>query len=1165
MKNRAARMLRLFKRDARPVVARRRAPQLERLENRQLLAADLQPMHNSLIAEDTNLDFRISAMDALLVINHLNSRGAPAKATSTSATQTASRYYDVNNDGRVSALDALRVINRLNAEGEDAQFLVNYNYTITNIVSPNAPETGTPLSQVAVGQQFQVNVFVQDLRDINSLPENNEGMKVGGVYSAGLDIGVNSLNFADYNFTQQNGFSSGVLFSNQFTSGRSSAQGNDVTQEFFNEITAFSGNTVPPDNPVGLRPFVSFRFTATNPGVMTFSPNAPEDIGSEHLLFGVDNLIPNSSVNFGNSFSITIIADPTTPIANPDTLSTNEDTALTIVNATLLANDTSPAIPPRTLSVTGIQTIPGTTVGTLVGNVYTPPQDFNGSDRLTYTISDTSGLTATGTITINIAPVNDPPTAGNDNLNVVEDSSDNTLNVLANDSPGPANESSQTLTIISVGTTNNGGSVSIAAGGQTLNYTPAPGFIGTETFTYTIRDSGTPQLTATATVVVTVEPATLPRARRDTATVNEDSTNNPIDVLANDLANENQSKLLIDFTQPVNGTVTRNDNGTPNDLSDDGLLYTPNPDFFGIDTFTYVMNDTSDPQGPNSIGTVTITVTNVNDRPTLVDDSVQAEENVARTITFSSLTQNDSPGTGESDQTLTITTVNALSAVGGSVRIEGNNVIYTPTAGFFGTFLFTYNATDSGTPPLTALNPATVTVSVSEFNDPPVLQGDTDTTLEDIAKTIALSTLLANDSPGPGESHQTLTVTGVAPITTGGGSVQIQGTNVVYTPAQDFNGPFLFTYTAQDNGFPPKSSTATVTINVTPVNDPPRPGADSVRAFKNNPLQIPVADLLRNDTPGPANEATQTLTIIAVDSATGGSVSLNSATGIVTFTPEADFTGSASFRYTVRDNGGTANGGLDTAEGLVSVSVEEFQPSTIGGRVWVDENRNGQMDTKERFLGGVEITLTGTTLGQAIAPIKIQSASDGSYEFKELGPGSYQISFQQPEFLQGIPGSTSVRNVQIAAPGGGSVTEHYALAGLSAKYATWASQLVSRYYYTDPSQAVRGAFFAVGSDNSLLWGMKLDGFEEALFTEAVFQGDTLLVTRVDANRQVFTARFEKDEYSFTTDGQGNTLVRIIGPSSSFQWAGVNRSSPGVGTPSQYLDAVDDFFAQMGWQ
>lgn len=1126
---------------------RLRKMQMESLEGRRLLSADTPLLSNMLIAEDVNKDFRVSAFDALVVINHLNNRNTGGEGESSSS--SGSIYLDVNRDSRLSAMDALAVINRLNGEGE-GDFLMRFSYSITGEVDPDDTLTAPTISQIVVGQTFQVNVFVQDVRDPFPTAPG------GGVIGAAIDIGVNSLSFADYKFDSvfEDGF---LLNQNYFGFGIAPFPNNNPTQEFFDEVGGLRvAGTFP--NPTERKPFFSMRFLAKNPGAMTFNGNGVETDRAINVLNPENQTaIPNENIDFGNPFSITIINDPTGPIVVNDTLATNEDISLNIVNSVLLGNDSSGATPPRVLTVSSIQTIAGTTLGTLVGNTYTPPEHFFGTDRLTYTVSDTQGLTATGTITINVAAVNDPPVAGDDNFAVVLASTDNPLDVLANDTKGPSNESNQTLTITAVGTTSNGGTVTIAPGGGSLIYTPEATFIGTETFTYTVQDNGNPALSDTATVTVDVQPATRPFAVRDARTVVEDSTNNSIPVLENDLVNVETSAVLVAVVSgPSNGTATVDGNV---------VRYTPNDDFFGTDIFTYSMNETGG-TGPNSIGTVTITVTNVNDAPVLVNDTAQAEENVVRRIPFASLLANDSAGPGEdSIQTLNITSVAAVSATGGTVAIDGTDVVYSPDTSFAGTFIFTYHATDNGTPPLRSENPATVTITVNEFNDPPDLQDDTASGIEGMNVTIALTTLLANDSPGPNEASQTLTVTGVNAVTPDAGTVQIVGSNVVYTPATHFNGPFVFTYTATDNGFPPKSGTATVTIDMASVNDAPIVGNDTVRAFKNTELRIPLAQLLSNDSPGPANESNQTLTIVSVQSPANGTAQLDTANGVVIFTPNEEFVGTASFQYTVRDNGGTDNEGEDTASGTVTVNVEEFQPSTIAGKVWVDEDRDGVHDTRERGLGGVEVTVTGTSLGQQIAPRTVVTLADGSYDFLDLGPGSYQVQFQAPAFM--LPSSSfgSTHNVQIAEPGGLTIGQNYAVIGLSAQYAQWVSQLVSNYYYTDPSMAVRGALFALGSNNSLLWGMKLDGYSTAKFTEAVFDGDYLLLTTVDVNNIVRTARLVRGEYAFVRDASsGNTLVRVLGSMTDFEWTRVNRNAPPYDAVA-YLDSVDEVFGQEGWQ
>jgi hypothetical protein len=188
--------------------------------------------------------------------------------------------------------------------------------------------------------------------------------------------------------------------------------------------------------------------------------------------------------------------------------------------------------------------------------------------------------------------------------------------------------------------------------------------------------------------------------------------------------------------------------------------------------------------------------------------------------------------------------------------------------------------------------------------------------------------VLGNDSTGPAnESGQALTITDVS--TPAHGTAVVQSGKVKYTPNADYNGSDSFTYTATDNGTSSgvndfKSDTATVSVTVTEVNDRPVAAVDSLTVTEDGSVTVGTATLTANDSPGPANESGQTLTITAVGSATHGNVSLNGMTGEVTFTPDADYNGPASFTYTVRDNG-TTNGSADykTDTGTVNVTVTE--------------------------------------------------------------------------------------------------------------------------------------------------------------------------------------------------------------------------------------------------
>src|SRR5947209_6665766 len=123
-------------------------------------------------------------------------------------------------------------------------------------------------------------------------------------------------------------------------------------------------------------------------------------------------------------------------------------------------------------------------------------------------------------------------------------------------------------------------------------------------------------------------------------------------------------------------------------------------------------------------------------------------------------------------------------------------------------------------------NFATVSIAVTEVNDPPVGVPDPLSSVPEDSgvRTISFASLLANDSTGLNESTQILMITAVGSAV--GGSVAISGTNVLFTPAADYNGPASFVYTLRDDGTTAgvadfRTATATASFTITAVNDPP--------------------------------------------------------------------------------------------------------------------------------------------------------------------------------------------------------------------------------------------------------------------------------------------------------------------------------------------------------
>lgn len=207
---------------------------------------------------------------------------------------------------------------------------------------------------------------------------------------------------------------------------------------------------------------------------------------------------PNNTSTAEVFVTVTAVDDP--PVASNDSFTTMEDLVLSVTFAEILANDDD-GDGGGTSGVTVTLGTPssGAISTSADGFTYLPPADFSGSDLLTYTISDATG-SATAEILITVDPVNDPPIAGDDSVRVNpgETSLIPVDTLLANDFAGPE-ESDQVLSI-SVGESSQEGGTLSLDDGQVV-YTPADGFSGTDSFSYTLSDG---DLTAIGNVTLDV-------------------------------------------------------------------------------------------------------------------------------------------------------------------------------------------------------------------------------------------------------------------------------------------------------------------------------------------------------------------------------------------------------------------------------------------------------------------------------------------------------------------------------------------------------------------------------------------------------------------------------------------------------------------------------------
>ncbi|MCE8546801.1 tandem-95 repeat protein [Ruegeria pomeroyi] len=627
--------------------------------------------------------------------------------------------------------------------------------------------------------------------------------------------------------------------------------------------------------------------TAPTHGTLTMLPDGRFTYAPDANFTGTDSFVYTVSDGNGGADTATVTVTVTgvndAPVAVDDTVSVAEDGSVSIA---VLGNDSDPD--GDSLTVSGASDPANGSVVVNADNTlsYTPDANFNGTDTFTYTVSDGNGGADTATVTVTVTGVNDAPVAVDDTVSVAEDGSVS-IAVLGNDSD-PDGDS---LTVSGASDPANG-SVVVNAD-NTLSYTPDANFNGTDTFTYTVSDGNGGADTATVTVTVTgVNDA--PVAVDDTVSVAEDGSVS-IAVLGNDSDPDGDSLVVSGASDPANGSVVVN--------ADNTLSYTPDANFNGTDTFTYTV---SDGNGGSDTGTVTVTVTGVNDAPVGNADSATTEEDTPVTI---AVLANDGDREGDS-----LSIASFTQPEHGSITVNGDGTVtYSPDENYNGPDSFTYVLTDG------AANSAPVSVSllVGVVNDPPSASDDAVSTLEDTPVSIAV---LGNDSDPDGDS---LTVSSVG--FAANGSVVVNADNTLsYTPDADFNGTDTFTYTVSDgNG---DIDTATVTVTVTGVNDAPVAVDDTVSVAEDGSVSIAV---LGND----SDPDGDSLTVSGASDPANGSVVVN-ADNTLSYTPDANFTGTDSFVYTVSDG----NGGADTATVTVTVTGVNDAPVAVDDTVSVAED-----------------------------------------------------------------------------------------------------------------------------------------------------------------------------------------------------------------------------------
>ncbi|HIF6014902.1 TPA: tandem-95 repeat protein, partial [Vibrio parahaemolyticus] len=557
----------------------------------------------------------------------------------------------------------------------------------------------------------------------------------------------------------------------------------------------------------------------------------------------------NPTANDSDSLIVNRVNDA--PVAKDDIATTQEDTAVTI---DVLPNDSDVDGDKLSIQSASVPEAQGK-VEIVDGKlVFTPAENFHGDAEITYTLTD-GALTDQATVNVTVNAVNDTPVVESNlaDQTLAEDFTPYTIDL--NTAFSDVDNVDGELTFSVSGNSNV--LVSIENGIATIS--PTADWNGSETLTFTATDPSGESISQTVNFTVAPEADIV----ADKATVVED-TPTIIKVLGNDTFEGDGKVVSLDANNgPANGTVSINPDGS--------VTYTPNDNYVGKDTFTYIVTS----GGVSESTTVEVNVTPVNDAPVAKDDIATTQEDTAVTI---DVLPNDTDVDGDK---LSIESV-SVPKEQGTVEVVDGKLVFTPAESFNGDAEITYTVTDGA-----LTDQATVKVTVNAVNDTPVVESNiADQTLtEDFTPyTIDLNTAFSDVDNVDGEL--TFSVSGNSNI-----QVAIVNGIATITPTADWNGSETLTFTATDPSG--ESVSQPVNFTVAPVADIV---ADKATVVEDTSTVIKV---LGNDTFESDGK------VVSLDTNNGpanGTVSVN-PDGSVTYTPNDNYQGTDSFTYIVTSGG----------------------------------------------------------------------------------------------------------------------------------------------------------------------------------------------------------------------------------------------------------------------
>jgi VCBS repeat-containing protein len=475
----------------------------------------------------------------------------------------------------------------------------------------------------------------------------------------------------------------------------------------------------------------------------------------------------------GTSTSVTVRVSGTNdgPVATADTATVKQNTVLILTPAQLLGNDFD--ADGDSLSIESVQGEVNGMVSLVGGNiVFTPTPGYHGPASFTYTLSDGKGGSSTTGVTITVIP-NNAPEAGVD--------TDGALPY----------------------------SVALGDASPTDSWTN-PDSKGKGVYITAYKTSGEATLLYTGAVdgnnnVLGVEGT--PRTRSDVPNQIEYNvaTGKSESILLTLHGNLNQASFGVSRLYPgesggevgmweayYNGVLVASRTFRLSGTAEYGTftIDTGNLPFNSIRFSALHTNNNTGDGGDYFLTSF------AGSGPASMNSNLSVVADTPNTLNASMLLANDTDMDGDS---LVITSVQ--DGINGSVSLVGGNVVFTPATAYTGPASFTYTVEDGrgGT------DTATVHLMVERINHAPATAADTQATGIGTAINIPASTLLANDTDADGDSFMLVSVQDAVD-----GSVTLSGSNVIFTPTANYEGPASFTYTVRDT----LGATSTAMVNV---------------------------------------------------------------------------------------------------------------------------------------------------------------------------------------------------------------------------------------------------------------------------------------------------------------------------------------------------------------